>query len=319
MSVPYDVDNINYTKPSRSYGVLGVNYNTLIADPLKGNPWPSMEQQYVAFPNAPSSYFSLTKDNSGQPYSTINSGYPGACSFYNVVHCPSNDVQMRFPEDPNINNGCGSRMMRHHDIKGTPKPTHGGGVDAQLVQFMNYNHFLLFSDFNTAQAVLDVFPHHVRSLIEIRDPSSSQNEMMSRQIASIPTLVSSATGKSLTGVPSDFSSVYSFFQQDAIPMTSSPTTSSPVMASMSGGDPTFVSVVSPTCPYCIALMNDVKKSPMKDSFLFVDASDTNGVANALGSSDQPAGYPHTKNRKTGKSVTGYNAGAGLHSLVSRLH
>ena len=348
MSYAFDVDNSsNYTKPSREYGVLGVNYNQNLVPLIANNPWPAMDTQYLAYPNAPRTYYSLTKDNNGQPYATINSGYPGACSYYNIVSCPTNNVTRQFPADPNVNNGCGNNgvMVQPTVVPvgplGTPTP---GAMDAcpaingtsasadsySLIRFMNANHFVLYADDSTAASVINVFPATTQAFIEVKNPSdaSVSAEMKQRGITGQPVLVSSATGLSYKGVPSSFASVQQFFgfststygtdtpSGTAIPRgtgrpvvmgTSAPTT----MA-------TYIAVIRPSCPFCTSLIRDVESSPIKNQFFFIDESDTQGIQTYLGPNPPIVGYPFIYNTVNRKSVTGYNSTKGLQNLVQYL-
>jgi hypothetical protein len=340
MSYSFDVDNSsNYTKPSREYGVLGVNYNQHLVPLISGNPWPAMDTQYVAYPNAPNTYYSLTKENNGQPYATINSGYPGACSFYNIVKCPTNQITRPFPQDPNIQNGCGGPGYMHQPTvfpRGTATP-YGGTVSPDdiscpaggeasdpyhLIRFMNQNHFVLYADSSMSAQVISVFPPAVQAFIEVRDPSlpDVKAEMASKRISGTPVLVSSSTGLAYKGVPASFATVQQFFQ--AGPTIFGTGTPSPSIEgfhhSGTSMPPTYISVCTTTCPFCISLIRDVETSPMKSQFLFIDASDKATIDQHLGPKAAIAGYPLTFNLITKKSVTGYNSARGLSNLVQDL-
>lgn len=331
MSYAFDVDNSsNYTKPSREYGVLGVNYNQNIVPLIANNPWPAMDTQYLAYPNAPRTYYSLTKDNNGQPYATINSGYPGACSYYNIVRCPTNDVTRPFPADPNYDNGCGKIESPTTPAPlGTPSPTGidscpavsgvpSGGADSyNLIRFMNANHFVLYADPSTAPTVLSVFPPSAQAFIEVKNPSDStvSAEMSHRGLSGTPVLVSSATGLSYKGVPSNFTAVQQFFGSGSPSSTGRPVvgTSSPVLP-----PPSYVAVIRPSCPFCTSLVRDVEASPIKNQFFFIDESDTAGIQSYLGSKPPIVGYPFILNNANKKSVTGYNSTRGLQNLIQYL-
>lgn len=337
MSYAFDVDNSsNYTKPSREYGVLGVNYNQNLVPLIANNPWPAMDTQYLAYPNAPRTYYSLTKDNNGQPYATISSGYPGACSYYNIVKCPTNEVTRPFPPDPQVANGCGTsgRMVVAPQGPapgaivplGTPTP---GAIDScgasvgdtgdqyNLIRFMNQNHFILFADEKTAPQVLGVFPPSAQAFIEVKNPSdpSVKAELAQRGITSTPALLSSSSGRVYSQIPPSFATVQQFFAGGEVGTTIpiGTATPSPVVT------PVYVAVVRASCPFCVSLIRDVETSPLRSQFFFIDESDTATIQQYLGASPPAiAGYPFIYNTATRKSVTGYNSTRGLATLIQYL-
>lgn len=299
-----DIDGSdNYTKPLREYSVLGFNYNTLLA-PTINSPYPPMDIQYLAYPNADNSYFSLTKDNNGLPYASIRTGYPGSCSFYNVVQCPTNRVTSRFDTDASTNNGCAGVAGRQ------PVPSTMPPVNDSIISFLNAHRLIIYGTPNTTSLILSVIPASLVPYVEVKDVSDSavMNEASKLGVTINPSIVSSSTGLILSGTPQSFDSIVQYFSSQSAPHTSAPT-----------GGAQYIVVSSRDCGYCSTLVNDLDKVPdLKAATVVVDINDKDALKRFIGNAATITGTPTIINLSNAKALVGYDASKGPRDLYARL-
>ena len=323
MAYAFDSDNYdNYTKPSREYGILGVNYNQQLVPLIQNNPYAGMETQYMADPNGNNSYFTLMKENNGQPYSTIAGyGYPNTCSFYNIIQCPTNKVIRKFGEAPPMGTQLPvTTSMPLKTCDSTAVPTLNM---TDIIRFMNYNHFVVYADASSAAQVLQIFPEMLRqgylTFVDITT-DAGKADMASKGMDNqqYPIIVSSASGAMYRGVPPSFPAFQSYFMNAAAIPFSDMNTSTPQIIV----DPAvnFVLVWSKTCPYSRNLYEDVMNNATVSMMTkAIEASDVQAIMTYVGKDiSKITAYPFTVNLKTGKSIVGYNASMGVMSLINQL-
>jgi len=329
MAYAFDSDNYdNYTKPSREYGVLGANYNQQLVPLITDSPYLTklggMGIQYqAADPNAAmdNGYWTLMKQNNGQPYATISGyGYPKDCSYYNIIQCPTNKVLSRFPDVP-----MGSTT---EPVTAAPMST-CNPVEAKtmsmtdLIHFMNRNHFIVYADAGSASQILQVFPDMLRQYLSFVDVSTEAGkaELQSRGITTAPVIVAAAIpGIMYTGVPPSFTAFQMFWLKAAdMPATNMNATSVPQPQPINT-QVKYIVVVSAKCPYSDTLKNDVLQNTSYSALTqIIDSANTSQLQAYLGPAvNQITAYPFTINLATGKSMVGYNANLGLVSLYNNL-
>lgn len=329
MAYAFDSDNYdNYTKPSREYGVLGANYNQQLVPLITDSPYLTklggMGIQYqAADPNAAmdNGYWTLMKQNNGQPYATIAGyGYPKDCSYYNIIQCPTNKVLSRFPEIP---------MGSSTDVTAPPVGSTCNPSEAKtmsvtdLIHFMNRNHFIVYADAGTASQVLQVFPDMLRQYLSFVDISTDAGkaDMQSRGITTVPTIVSAATpGIMYSGVPPSFTAFQLFWLKAAdMPAANMNVTSVPQPPALNN-QAKYVVVVSAGCPYSQTLKNDILQNTSYSALTqLIDNTDAGQLQAYLGPAvQQITAYPFIINLASGKSMVGYNANLGLVSLYNSL-
>ena len=186
------------TKATAEYNTLGAP-NPLIASLPAFSPYPSMAYQYKNVTNdkVVLGYDALTNGPySGAGYGTYNASYPGECSSYYVLKCPSQQVVQEVT------------AVTTPGPTASPSPSSGMPTlpshILKLLQSLNISVYMDTSTMmgNKIQAMLQSWG--ISNIVNIL-PTQNSNykaEMMSRGGTDAPYFFSNSTGKSFQGIPS---------------------------------------------------------------------------------------------------------------------
>jgi len=336
MAYASDTESYNYTNPSRTYGVLGADYNQQLVPPIPRNPYMDilggMNTQYqAADPNSANDngYWTLMKQNNGQPYSTIQGyGYPSLCSYYNKVQCPTNKILGSFPPALNQQTAAPQQKMTTTPYPAVPTTTLAPNMQ-DLVRFMNNNQFTVYYDPSTAQAVTNAFPAELQPYLKWVDVSIEANkqEMLLRgvPVSALPAFFSASNPTVVySRVPPSIQDFYVFWLRAAntpmmFPQSS---TGAPVQPVMVDPNVKYVVIVKEGDFFSDQLTNAILQNPSYSAMTkIINYKDEKNLVAYFGGPailTQTISTPTTFNLTNMKNIPGFNPSLGLQDLYGRI-